>query len=206
MVLWSLKIYHEGKVTAYIVNFNAFFWGQSYIYSLLNQFITLTRQAITSLLKKGFILFVVEYVGWYWHSCVASSGNFWILLVSIKTFCLQPPASLFCRAASTDVCDLILDTNRKCFNTLKILWFWFLLSKPSGTGKFAHLTELWDGLWHVLVLLLQALSPHHTQRLEKNSGMGILAVTMAFCFKICSFWKSHPDMWKTLFQSVVEDS
>lgn len=29
VALWSLKIYHEGKVAVCIVNFSAFFWGQS---------------------------------------------------------------------------------------------------------------------------------------------------------------------------------
>lgn len=39
--LW--KIYHVGKVTAYIVDFHASFQGRTYIRSLLDQFITLIR-------------------------------------------------------------------------------------------------------------------------------------------------------------------
>lgn len=174
----------ERWLTAYTVNFHALFLGRSYIWSLLNQFITLIRSSCSKKKKKGGgvcvrVLFIVEHLGWYWHSYVVSCGNFSILLVSIKTS-LHPPESLFCHAPSTDVSDLILDTSRKSFNTLEILLF--LVSSYQTFRHQEICTSCRPLRWALTCIFVTAagIFPSWNKRLKKNSGVGILVVTVTF--------------------------
>lgn len=164
-------------LTAYTTNFYALFLGQSYIWSLLNQFITLISSCTKEKKKKRCMLFIVEHVGWCWHSCAVSCGNFSILLISIKTS-LHSPESLLCHAPSTDVSDLILDTSRKSFNTLEILQF---LVSSYQTFRHQEICTSCRALrWALTCTFVSAggTFPSWYKRLKKNSRVGILAVTM----------------------------
>ena len=177
MALWSLKICHEAKVIAYIVDFHASFWDWSYIYSLLNQFITLRRGPSSKSDESSLLWSMWDDTGILVLSHVEISPFCWLA----SKLLLSSPLNLSSAMLLSQMCLIwCLTLVEKSFNTLEILQFWFLVLKPSGTRKSSHLTELWDRLWHVHLLLLQALSSHDTERLEENSGVGILAVAVTF--------------------------
>lgn len=164
----------ERWLTAYTVNFHALFLGRSYIWSLLNQFITLIRSSCSKKKKKGGV-------------CVCASSLLWSIWddtdipmlshVEISPFCwsasklLSTPLNLSSAMLLPQMCLIwYLTLVERASIHLKYFYFWFLVTKPSGTRKFAHLADLWDGLWHVFLLLLQAFSPHETRGWRKILG------------------------------------
>lgn len=153
------------------VDLHTSFQGWSYIYSLLTRFITLIRAPGSRKDASSLLWSIWDDSGIPMLCHVEVSQFFWLV-----SKCLSP---IFLDLSSAVLFNRF-DTWHKSVSAIEIHWFWFLVTKPSGTSKFAHLTVLWDGLWHALLLMLQALYPHEMERLERNCGMGILAVTMAF--------------------------
>lgn len=150
---------------------NASFQGQSYVYSLLNQFtILITRPG------SQWCIFTVKYLRWQWCSWCSPMEVSPFCCLMLKLLPLLPLNLLFCYALPQMSVWYLTLAKELQYNWNTLLWF--PVTKPSGTRKSVHLLELWDGLWHALNAA--GTSPHDAERLERSSGMGILAVTVTF--------------------------